>query len=470
MPGRCIRRLALAWPIASLDAALACGGDTRPGPDLLLITVDTLRADRLGCYGGEADVGRELCRLAEGATRYVWAISPAPSTAPAIASILTSRYPSSHGVSQFASTFLADDALTLTERLRSAGYDTAAFICNPVLNHTRRLDQGFELYDEELQRRETSPVLLERDAETVTNAALAWVSAARRPWFLWIHYQDPHGPYAPPDAPPVRDAAGPRLPVLQDHSGHGGIPAYQALPEVYSASVYEQRYRDEIRYLDHHVGRLVAVLDRAERRPGILLTSDHGEAFGEDDYWFAHGHSVGLDQIRVPLIWRPPGAPVVGEVQTPVTTLDVAPTLLAAAGVALPQEFQGRVLPMAGDQGLQAYSDRPLFSEHRLRASVIAGRVYFARDREPLDAPVTDRTTGGSLPPLAPRSARLPYSGKLPDYERRTPAEPASEAGARPLEALLSEFIDAAGDPARAPSAELAEDRRAELRALGYLD
>ena len=474
MAGRPNRRFELVWPFASLAVALACGGEPAPAPpDLLLITVDTLRADRLGCYGGESDVGRAICRLGEEGTRYVWAVSPAPSTAPAIASILTSRYPSSHGVSQFASTFLPDGASTVAELLRAAGYDTAAFICNPGLNHTRRLDQGFDLYDEDLERSEIGgSLLLERDAETVTNAAIYWISQASRPWFLWIHYQDPHGPYHPPDAPRARDVSGhPRLPLLVDHSGHGGIPAYQALPDVFTASAYQERYLDEIRYLDVHVGRLVDLVDRADDRPGILLTSDHGEAFGEDDFWFAHGHSVGLDQIRVPLFWRPPGAPVVGEVQTPVTTLDIAPTLLAAAGIEQPAEFQGRVLPTAGDQGLPAYSDRALFSEHRLRAGVIAGRVYFARDREPLSAPVEDRITGGSLPPLPPRSARLSYGGKLPGYEPRAAGGPASDAReARPLETLLADFLEAAGDPSLSHTGELPDQRREELRALGYLE
>jgi len=453
----------------ALAAALlsGCGGASRdPRPNLLLVTVDTLRPDRLACYGGESDVGHALCRIGERGTHFVWALSTAPATAPSIASILTSRYPSQHGVSQSAVSFLAEDAVSVAELLREAGYATAAFVCNPVLDRLRNLGQGFDVYDDRMTRRgPDEPKRTDREAQAATEAALAWLRAAEPPWFLWIHYQDPHGPYAPPGAPePSRDdGKGRALPVLSDHSGHEGIPAYQALPNLFTADAYERRYLDEIRYLDAQLERLIDALDARGRPVGILLTADHGEAFGEDGYYFAHGHSVGLEQIRVPLLWRAPGSGATGVIRTPVSTLDVAPTLLAAAGLEAPAAFQGRPLPVA--DAPDAASARPLFAEHPLRAAVLIGNAYYARDRRPLDDPVHDRISGGKLHPVAPRTARLGAEGRLPAYES------AGDAGASAaLAELLAEFLSA-GDRRIEPSTRpLSPETQERLEALGYLE
>jgi arylsulfatase A-like enzyme len=449
---------------------LGMGGCTEqaagPRPNLLLVTVDTLRADRLACYGGHPDTGNAMCSIGRGGVRYVWAFSPAPSTAPAIASILTSRYPSFHGVTQFANTRLSDGFRTVAEELRAAGYTTAAFVSNPVLAASRNLDQGFEIYDATMTRREPNrPGFVERDAESTTDAALAWLDVAREPWLLWIHYQDPHGPYLPPGAGPARDRPGAtRLEILDDQSGHGGIPAYQNLDGATAIETYEHRYRDEIRYLDAHVARLLAAVDETGAPAGVLLTADHGEAFGEDDYWFAHGHSVGLDQIRVPLLWRPPPDPSGAEepahatVLTPVSTIDVAPTLLAAAGRSLPDGFQGHVL-VARDDG--SGKGTPIFAEHRLRVAVLAGGTYYARDREAFEEPVPDRITGGWLAPIPPRRAALGADGRLPHYEEVN--------GDAPLEPLLSSFLDAGQSGGAPETAALDPALREQLRALGYL-
>ncbi|MEE9606727.1 MAG: sulfatase, partial [Myxococcota bacterium] len=347
--GRRPRRRWLRLAAAAAGAALAGCSSGPERVNLLLVTVDTLRADRLACYGGPPDVGTAICALADRGVRFAWAFSAAPSTAPAVASLLTSTYPKDHGVTQSALTFLHNDAITLTEILRAAGYTTAAFVSNPVLDRHRNLGQGFQVYDQRMTRRERNRKRYEeREAQTTTDAALAWAQvAAQPPWFLWVHFQDPHGPYEPPGAPPAYDDAEERrLSVLGNHSGRGGIPAYQALPGLATPGAYERRYLAEIRYLDPHLKRLVDGLDALGEPVAVLLTSDHGEAFGEDDYYFAHGHSVGLDQIRVPLIWRSAG-PARARVETaPVSLLDVAPTLLRVAGLDVPEGFGGQPLPV----------------------------------------------------------------------------------------------------------------------------
>jgi arylsulfatase A-like enzyme len=468
------RTLAAACAGLSLLAA-GCGGSASDSgaaqpPNLLLITVDTLRADRLVCYGGEPGVGEFLCSLADRGTRFEWAFATAPYTAPSIASVLTGLYPSAHGVRQSATTYLRDDFVTLPELLRAAGYRTAAFISNPVLERSHQFDQGFGVFDQKMLREERNrPGVVERVAQDTTDAALAWAQAAATPpWFVWVHFQDPHGPYEPPDATTERDEeSGTRLPVLEnDQSGLGGIPSYQALPGLFTREAYERRYADEIRYLDRHVKRLVEGLDALGDPPAVLLTADHGEAFGEDGYYFAHGHSVGLDQIRVPLLWRPaePGAPAVA--RGAVSLLDVAPTLLQIAGLEAPEAWPGRPLPLAGGRTPEGAPDRAIFAENGRRAAVIVGDGYFARDSRAVVEGEIDPYSGGPVELLPARTARLSASGALPAYE---PAE--GNALAAALEPSLARFLaDAARNRAAAVHDAVPDEMREKLRALGYVN
>lgn len=459
----------VARGVAALGLALACGAPSPPPPNLLLVTVDTLRPDRLACYGGDEAVGTAICDVATRGSLYVWAFATAPATAPSLASLLTSRLPSEHGVTELASSHLRENVASVVELLREAGYDTAAFVSNPVVRRGRGLERGFAIYDDHMTRRERNrPGLREREAEATTRAALAWAQVSRPPWFLWVHYQDPHGPYEPPGAGRRRDASeSTRLSLLQDHSGRGGIPAYQELPGLRSVEAYERRYRDEIRYLDLHLGLLVKGLDELGDPPWVILTADHGEAFGEDDYWFAHGHSLGLDQIRVPLLVRPGGADpgaTARRVTAPVSVVDVAPTLLAAAGLEAPAGFIGRPLQEAAVPG------RALFAEHRLRGAVVSGDTYFARDREGFDAPVPDAVSGGRLHPLPARSAVLPAEGPAGAYREAT-GETTDDGPTRVLAELLGARLASLPEAAPRPDgAAPTEAEREALRALGYLE
>jgi len=443
---------------------VACGRPVAVGPDLVLITVDTLRADRLGCYGGRPDLGRAICRVGDSGTRFTWAFSAAPVTVPSVASILTSTYPSEHGFSQWSSDPLTKNLETLGEALSACGYRTAAFVSNPLLRRARDLERGFQLYDDRMTRRERSrPDYAERVARDATEAALDWLDGARSPWFLWIHYQDPHGPYEPPEAPEVRDPpGGRRLPVLQNQSGWHGIPAYQALPGLRTLQSYARRYDDEIRYLDVHIGRLFEALGARERAPILVLTADHGEAFGEDGYYFAHGHSVGLDQVRVPLLIRAPGLPA-GAVSDPVSLLDVAPTLVKLAGCPQPRTFRGRPLVEAATAPPGSLPVRPIFAQHQARLAVIVDDLYYARDLLDLRGTVPDPNSGGRLRPLPPRTAHLDPGGAPAAYR-------ISDKGgsAEHLEPLIEQFV--ASHRGRPPDeTSLDEETRARLRAMGYL-
>jgi len=448
----------------AISVSLGCSSGRDDRPDLLLITIDTLRPDRLACYGGPPEIGTGICALANQGTRFVWSFSPAPATAPSIASILTSSWPSSHGVTQFATTALSEQTRTLAEYLGDAGYETAAFVANPVLRRGRGFEEGFAIYDDRMTRREPNRAeLQEREAGEVTDAALAWLRVTRSPWFLWVHYQDPHGPYEPPHASRRRDPPdAPLLPLLKDHSGYQGIPAYQALPGLRSLQAYELCYQDEIRHVDLHVARLVAGADALGPRPWVVLTADHAEAFGEDGYYFAHGHSVGMDQIRVPLLVRPaePGPAWVST--RPVSGVDVAPTLLRAAGLPIPETFQGEPLPLRAEE--EPERPRTLVAEHRARAAIVVGSTYYARDRSPIAPGTPDEITGGVLLPLPPRVAKLGSDGRPSEYW----TEP-KESTAR-LESLLTRVLQSneESEPHRTP--QLTESEREALRALGYLE
>ncbi|MGH0031604.1 MAG: sulfatase [Myxococcota bacterium] len=465
------RRRTARAALALAAAATACAPADEGPPNLLLITVDTLRADRLACYEGPPESGRQLCDVFRDGTRFRWAFSTAPYTAPAVASLLASRYPAYHGVTQHAASYLADPVQTVAEVLARHGYATAAFVSNPVLEQRRNFGQGFAVYDDRMTRSERNrPGYAEREARATTDAALGW---ARRqpsdtPWFLWVHYQDPHGPYEPPGAPPARDPPdGEVLPVLPMQSGRGGIPAYQALPGLFTRQAYERRYLDEIAYLDPELARLVAELDAlaGRRRPGILLTADHGEAFGEDGYYFAHGHSLGLDQIHVPLLYRPsapgpasPDAPRV--VDAPVSIVDVAPSLLALAGLPTPPGYQGRVLPGVAGAAPPAAA-RSLFAEHGRRAAVIReGRLY-VRDRE-LGAEAPDRELGQELPWLPARTAELGPDGAV--------YRPVPDVAREPLERPLARFLEQTRDRRGVRHAEVPNEVAEQMRALGYVE
>jgi arylsulfatase len=443
---------------------LACGRPEFDGPDLALITIDTLRADRLSCYGSRRDLGGAICSVAEPGTRFTWAFATAPLTVPSVASILTSTYPSEHGFSQWSTDPLTKDLETLAEALAECGYRTAAFVSNPLLQRAREVERGFDLYDDHMPRRERSrPNYAERSAGDTTDAALAWLSEARIPWFLWVHYQDPHGPYEPPDAEEIREApGGRRLRVLENNSGWRGIPAYQELPGLRRPGSYARRYDDEIRYADLHIGRLLEALGARERDPILVFTADHGEALGEDGYYFAHGHSVGLDQIRVPLLIRAPGIPP-GTVSHPVSLLDIAPTMVQLAGCPPPPSFRGRPLGEAVAASERGPSLRPVFAQHHARLAVILEDLYYARDLMDLRGLVPDPNSAGRLRPLPPRTARLDPEGAPARYR------PAADGGAAEhLEPLIAGFAEShvGLEP---QGASLDEETRARLRAMGYL-
>jgi arylsulfatase A-like enzyme len=320
------------------------------GPAVLLITVDTLRADHLGAYGLGLPASPQIDRLAADGVLFERAVAGSSATAPSHATILTSRFPREHSIGFRNGDTRLDGVPTIAAAFSNAGYATAAFVSNVVLRRGRGFETGFDAYDDAAAEQEVNRGIHERVAAQTTDAALAWLAnRGGRPFFLWVHYQDPHGPYSPP--PDYRSRfhlagrswKGP-LPVLADNTGIGGIPAYQVLGDLRHPSVYEDRYIDEIFYADASIGRLIEAADRAAgaRRAIVLLTADHGESFGEDDQYFVHRMTT-PDIAHVPMLLRAPGlAP--RRCPDLVSHVDVLPTLLELAGIPAPANVSGVAL------------------------------------------------------------------------------------------------------------------------------
>jgi arylsulfatase A-like enzyme len=384
---------------AAPGAALAAG--TR---NVLLVTVDTLRADHLSSYGFALETSPRIDALAAGAALFERAVAASSSTAPSHASILTSLYTRQHSIGyRNGDTRLAGEP-TLPEVLRREGYATGAFVSNVVLRRRAGLDRGFETYDDELPDAESHrPLAFERRARETTLRALKWLEEAHEPFFLWVHYQDPHGPYDAPDGYAERfelprDPHEKPLPVLESSLASGGIPAYQVLPGLTLPSQYRARYAGEIRYADHWIGRL---LDAPRVRDAIVvLTADHGESLGEGGRYFMHGTTTLPAEAHVPLLLRAPGiAP--RRLSTTVSHVDILPTVLELVGVAAPDGVRGVALgPIL--RGEKPPPDRVVFCDMGGEASAYGAGAILRSGQTRFERL---RWTGGEVEPAGSEMA-----------------------------------------------------------------
>lgn len=369
-------------PLSLLAASLAlvllpsCG--IHPQPDVLLITIDTLRVDHLGAYGAERTGTPNLDRFTRDATVFHRAASPLPLTRPSHASIFTSLYPREHGVLNNR-TALPESRLTLAEILAGIGYRTAAFVAVRLLSPESGMAQGFGVLDFPSEDRQ-------RGAQDVVPPALAWLRGLQEDerFFLWVHLFDPHQPYgAPssfrPELDPELEASLPSVawPELLDiaEENDGDIPA-AVLDHAKSL------YRGDVQYADYWFGRLLDGLaaSRDLDETMIVLTADHGECF-ENGVFFEHADCLLEGAIRIPLIVRYPRdfAPA-SRISSQVSNIDVAPTVLLAAGIQIPPDFSGRALQRAADSPdryvlVQYPFYQPMQANHRLKSREVVKTV-----------------------------------------------------------------------------------------------
>lgn len=331
--------------VAFLLLVAGCSGTPASPRLFVLITVDTLRADYLGAYGSPRGLTPRLDALAEESVVFTSAYSATAFTLPSVSAILTGRYPEELGIWNNESA-VPRSVPTLAAALREHGWRTGAIVSNFVLRASSGLAAGFDVYDDDFPQREAVRHWPERTAGNTTEAFFRTLDACttgEAPCFVWVHYQDPHGPYTPPpgyrerhleaerEAPDGRR----RLPVLPSgQAGLGAIPHYQYLNQEHEVAFYRAGYDAEVAYMDEEVGRLLDGLAERGLADAALLvfTADHGEGMGEYDYWFGHGEHLMDPLVRVPLLIRTPGARP-GRRDDLVAAVDLFPTVLGALGV-----------------------------------------------------------------------------------------------------------------------------------------
>lgn len=326
------RRLATGWAVFAIAAiasvAAGAGRDSAPARNVLLVSMDTTRADYLGCYGHPTIATPNIDALAREGVLFERCDVSAPLTLPSHATMLTSLYPFVHGARDNGAYRLAPENITLVEQLRQAGYATMASVGAFVLNREYGLDQGFEVYDDVRGPRPEEP-RAERSAEEVAAAALEWLTAhAKRPFFLFVHFFDPHQPYAAPQR-------------FAQRYPRGG-------------------YLAEIAYVDEQIGRLLTALRDlgVESETLVVLTADHGESLGAHQE-ATHGAFLYQTTVRVPLILRCPALLPAGQrVRGMARSIDIAPTALALLDQPpLPLAQGASLLPMIrGESSALGYS------------------------------------------------------------------------------------------------------------------
>jgi arylsulfatase A-like enzyme len=342
----CHRRRAAAWLLLALFAVgllAACG--RRQAPNILVVVVDTLRADRLGVYGNSRGLTPFLDELARQGTVFRNAYAPTSWTCPSVASLLTSRYPSQHHVISFASR-LSEEEVTMAEALQPLGYVGGGFSANFRLMQSLGYAQGFQQWQTDYQHEG------EMRADELHRRAFGWLDGAwqassGKPGLLYLQYMEPHVPYDPPE--PYRSRF-----ARADNNGHDAA-ALAAMNLKLAAMDWLGLNRDDVALLESLYDGEVAAVDAALRQlfaeldtrgflndAIVVITADHGEEFREHG-GLTHGRTLYNETVRVPLLVLAAGY-AAGSSDENVSLLDIAPTVLELAGAAPEARFEGRSL------------------------------------------------------------------------------------------------------------------------------
>jgi arylsulfatase A-like enzyme len=368
-------------PAASTPAPPARAAAAPGAPNVVLFMVDTLRADHLSAYGYTAITTPHIDALAHDGMRYANAFSQASWTRPSVATILTGLYPSSHGAMHKAD-ILPNRIETLAEVLQQGGYHTVGFANNANVSAAFNFQQGFDEYDylapdfffhadepaAQLALYSVLRLVRERffaryvnvhnyyqPAEDVTARVRGWLDGRgtdARPFFAFVHYMDAHDPY-----------------MVHPFNGVGYARVANPNPSPAMADTLRKTYDGSIVYLDEHIG---ALLDDLRRRglyenTLVILTADHGEEFQEHGGWW-HGTTLYDEQVHVPLLLKPPGGGAGRVHEEMATSLDIAPTVIAAAKLTAPAEMQGHALPL---DGAAPPARQSVFAEEDLEGNVL---------------------------------------------------------------------------------------------------
>lgn len=446
----------------ALASKLPLRGKEGARPNVLLLTIDTLRKDHLGAYGYRLPTSPAIDRLAAEGVLFTDAITPVPMTAPALASLLTGQHVQHHHVTVNAGTF-PDHLASIAQSFEAAGYDTAGFYGNEAVED---LGRGFGVF-EEFDRRLVGDQMAMADDLGVAQA-IAWLEQAKEPWFLWLHLIDPHGPYN--SSPPARSAGFtyPEDPILSKEIEisdknwvFNAIPRYQGMSDAKSLRDYVRRYDGEIVGSDLQVARLRAWLEQEGELDHTLwiLTADHGETLTEDRYFLQHGKVLNESSLHVPLVLRHGSLPSGAKVDAPVSLIDLYPTIARLVGLPAPGGVAGRDVSGAlfgeslGERLRVTYTVTP-----DLHVSVQKGR-WRLRGK-----PLRQKDGGVDVSKFAVLA--LFDTSTSPETRVRIRDHP------KVVKDLKRELVDASLRTRnfRAPEIELSPQQVERLRALGYVD
>lgn len=443
-----LRMIAVSFVLPLL--LTGCGGPREPlATNVLLISIDTLRPDHLGCYGAERETSPNVDALCRESVVFEQAVSPAPSTLPAHASMLSSQPPQIHGASYTRRTPLPERFVTLAEVLAERGFRTVSFNDGSQVKAVWGLDQGFEVYRSLTGEHAVAHSKLADRIDDLFGWLDRRASRAAEPFFVFLHSYEVHHPYVPEeeDLAHLEETRyggwlGRRVPVRALRRINRGYIEADAADRAFIEIAYDA----EIRSMDRALGRLLDGL----RERGLLdetlvvFTSDHGEEFGERGHEGWHGHTLYDELLRVPLIVRFPGGRWAGErVRRQVRLVDLAPTVVDALGRRPPSSWQGvSLLPV-----LRGEEVEPL----------VAVAMIDQRAEHPIQAVRTGRWKlyGNQIFDLV----------NDPDERKNVRHEHLE------LAAALEEYLEAvrAGAEEGGETVELDPETARELEALGYL-
>jgi arylsulfatase A-like enzyme len=452
---------AAAAAAAALVAVLAvsCGIDDRPipdGPNVLIITADTLRADHLGCYGLPGGHTPHIDGLAASGTLFRNCTAPIATTFPSHSTIFSALYPRYHGV-RWNGHSLDSGVETLAEILHGQGWDTAAFVAFKAMLVRGGLGQGFETVSDE-DGVKTYPRI--RGGEKITDLFADWLASRdpERPFFTWLHYFEPHSPY--PVTPYAREAmardgyAGP----LVDGATVDMLKKFELFEDAANRRALEHLYTGRVRETDGYIGEVLGHLagHGLDQDTIVIFTSDHGQMLGEnigDLRRVGHGAILYEPAVRVPLIIRDPSRSDAGPVDVQVGLVDIMPTVLDLLGLDVPTGIHGR-------------SIRPV-----LEGGAIEEATYLAEIRVPQPETKSDNWVDRiavyekGMKVVFPDGLVYDLSARLPDF-KPVPAGDHAEMIAR-LKKVAKRFFDHRSG--HDSGYDLDEDDFAELRALGYI-
>jgi arylsulfatase A-like enzyme len=467
-----VRRLALA-------TALFLGACTGPAPapspstspearsgtntSVLLITIDTLRADHMGLYGYRRATTPKLDAFGRDAAVFDRAYTFWPKTRGSFVMMMTGRRPSQNGYGKNHQVLLDFNA-TIASSLQAAGYRTAAIVDNPNVAKSLGYAKGFSSFRETWEEPALASEVDRAHAITQGGASFLRSAAPDKPFFLWLHYVSPHAPYTPPPPYDTMFAAdgdaGPRLGVVD--SFHGGIPKQWHVAGKDRLAWYVSQYDGEIAAVDAEVGQVLEALAASPSAGNtlVVVTSDHGESLGEHDYYFDHGENLFDPSLHVPLIVAAPGRKGGLRSDALASTLDVFPTILDAAKISWPPDLAGESLLSAATGGAEPKRER-----------------LFAQNERHLSASFDERYKIVSVPSEA-GGARYAFFDRAKDPGETHDLAPGSPEALRPARRELELFLERSdrewsatryrvGD---APGeGKMSHDACEKLRALGYV-